>query len=148
MKDFNLLGKIFLFWQDIGKKYEAIKQDPEKAEKDVSLGVTSLSMSIMGAVTAIAFAYFTFKCFTLIALSTSATGTGRFFALIGGIICAVVTLATFVYLILAGIVYANYQRKLNKKIIGKIALIVSVLLSVGTLVAVIVFATQLFLALK
>lgn len=141
------LHKVFLFWRDIARKYEKIKQDPEKSEKDVSLGISSLCMSICGTAMAIAFAYFAFKCFTWTgdtALSAAKNGLGGIFVIIGGVICAVIAVASFVYLILASILYANFQRKLNKQKIGTIALIVSLLLSVGTIVTVIVLAILLF----
>lgn len=142
------LHKVFLFWRDIAQKFEKIKSDPQKSEKDVSLGVTSLGMSIGGTVMAIAFAYFVFKCFTWTGDATlsAADAFVGIFVIIGGAICAVIAVASFVYLILASILYAHYQRKLNNNKIGIIAFVVSILLSVGTIIAVIVLATQ-FLAL-
>lgn len=146
----NKFYSIIKFWRDIARKYEKIKDNPEKSEKDVSLGVTSLGMSIGGTIMAIVFAYFAFKCFTWTGdagVSTAAKGIGGIFVIIGGSICAVIAVASFVYLILASILYAYYQRKLNKNKIGIIAFIVSILLIVGTIVAVII-ALSLFSAIN
>lgn len=146
----NKFYSIIMFWRDIARKYEKIKDNPEKSEKDVSLGVTSLGMSIGGTIMAIVFAYFSFKCFTWTGdagVSTAAEGIGGIFVIIGGSICAVIAVASFVYLILASILYAYYQRKLNKNKIGIIAFIVSILLIVGTIVAVII-ALSLFSAIN
>lgn len=155
MKDFNLSGKIFLFWRDVRRKYEKIKENPEKSGNDVSLGTTSLGMSICGAALAILFAYFAFRCFVgsdgswvYSAASDATVGIGAVFALIGGIICVIIVVASFVYLNLASILYAYYQRKLNNRKIGKIAYITALLLCVGTLAAVVVITVTQFPALN
>ena len=130
----SLLLRIFLFWQEVRLKYERVKGG-ENSENNTSLGVQSLTMSILGTVLTVGLAFLAYKCL----FSLGGSGLGELFVLIGGILSAVVALASFVYLNLASLLYARYQCKLNKKPIGKAALIVSIVsivLSLGGVVLV------------
>ena len=109
-----------LFWLSIGEKYSKIKSDPEKRDTSVSMGRTSLILSIIGAVVTYGLVAVAYLCFT-------AGGVGK---IIGGIFAVLVALACFVYMLIASIVHAAFQVKLNKKPIGKAALIISLILTV------------------
>ena len=131
----KLLGKIFLFWLNVQSSYDLIKVDPEKKEKSVTLGVRSLIMSIIGIIATVGFVYLTYLC--LMALNGNA-GLGIILIFLGVIVCAASALACFAHLVLASVMYAIYQMKLNKRKIGVAALVVSLFLSVGTIVAIII----------
>lgn len=126
-----------LFWITVSSKYDRLKTDPQKREKSVSLGVTSLIMSVVGIALTVGFAYLAILC--LSGMETLAF----FFALIAVIACVAAAVGCFVELVLASIVYAVYQMKLNKKPIGLAALIISVAITVATVVLVIVCLTLL-----
>ena len=126
------LYNLLFFWVKVSRQYDLIKRDPEKSAKSVKLGVTSLLMSIIGIGLTTGFAYLAFLC--LAGLETLAF----FLAFIGIIVCIAAAIGCFVELVLASIVYAAYQMKLNKKPVGLAALIVSLLISIATIVLVIV----------
>lgn len=132
----KVLSKIFMFWLGISNKYDVIKKDPQKRENSIRFGVTSLIMSIVGIALTVGFAVFAYYCF--LGMETLAF----LFALIAGIACAGAAIGCFLHLVLASIVYAVYQLKLNKKAIGKIALVISLLISISTIVIVIISFTQ------
>lgn len=129
----ELLYNIFMFWRSVDRKYERIKGDPEKSGTSVNLGLTSIILSIVGTVLVVAFAYFAYKCFTW-----ADDGLIVLLIYLGGAICFLFSIGCFASLVLASIVYAVYQRKLNRKPIGLAALIISIILSISTVVAVIV----------
>lgn len=119
--------KMFMFWLTISNKYDNIKKDPQKSATSVSLGVTSIIMSIVGIASTVGFAvlaYFSFSGMDTLAF---------LFALIAGIACVAAAIGCFVNLVLASVVYAVYQLKLNKRAIGKIALVISLLINLGTI---------------
>lgn len=129
---FNLL----MFWSRVARKYDYLKKDPEKSEKSVSLGITSLILSILGIALTVGFAVLAFICF-------SNLDSGAFILpLVGAIFSTFAAIGCFVDLVLASIVYAVYQMKLNKKPIGKAALVISLLITVATIVVVIIALTQ------
>ena len=128
------LFNLFMFWVTVSNKYDRLKSDPEKREKSVSLGVQSLTMSISGILASVGFAVLAYYCFSL-------EGLEGLLTLIFGLICAVAAVAFFVQLVLASIVYAIYQVKLNKHPLGIISLVVSLLILVATVVAVVVVLT-------
>lgn len=126
------LYDILMFWRKIWQKYETLKNDPQKCETSTSLGVTSLVMSIAGIVLTVVFAVLAYYCYT-------GVQTLLFlFAIIGTFACAFIAIMIFIQLVLASIVYAVYQLKLNKRTIGKVAIVVSLLISVLTIAAVII----------
>ena len=128
--------KVFRFWTRVSSKFDRIKQDPQKCEKSVSFGVTSIILSIVGIAFTVGFAVLAYLC--LAGMNTLAF----FFAFLATIICALTSLACYVNLVLASIVYAIYQMRLNKKPIGKVALIISLLISIGTIIVIIVALSQ------
>ena len=114
-----------LFWISIGEKYIKIKEDPERRDTSVSMGTTSLILSIVGAVVTYGLAVVAYLCFV-------AGGVGK---IIGGIFAVLFALASFIYMMIASIVYAAFQVKLNKKPIGKAALIISLVLTITPIIA-------------
>ena len=137
MKKF--LFNTFLFWISVSRKYDVLKENPVQSKTSTRLGVTSLIMSIVGIIATVAFAFFTYVCFK----SIDGSGLLFFLVLLGGIICAAMSLGCFVNLVLASLVYALYQRKLNNRPIGTAAIVVSLVLILGTIAVVIVGLTLL-----
>ena len=137
----NLFHNIFMFWWSVRRKYDIIKIDQQQSERDVRLGINSILMSIIGTAAVIAFAYFAYKCFTWnsdAASSGIGAVAGGLFIYLGGAVCVLISISSYTSLVLASIVYAAYQMKLNKKKIGLAALIISIILSVGTIIALVV----------
>ena len=139
------LFKVFLFWITVRDKYERIKEDPEESKVNVSLGVRSLVLSLVGIALTIGFVLLAISCFGGMsggmdgvsgAAGVAAGALGAIFILIGAFVCGILALVCFVTMVLASIVYAIYQLKLNKRPIGIIALIVSLLISLGGVAAV------------
>lgn len=121
-----------LFWLTISDKYQRLKRDPDRQDSAV-LGVTSLIMSIVGALSAVGFAYLAFLCFT-------AEGLTIILTFLFGIVSVVAAILCFFQLVVASIFYASYQLKLNKRAIGKVALAVSLLMLAAAIVGLIVVA--------
>ena len=124
MKD---LIDFLLFWLTISIKYDKIKQSPN-ADTSIKMGVSSLVMSIMGFIATVALGVLAFVCFT--------AGGAVVLMWILGIICALSAIVCYVYLVLASIIYAGYQMRLNKRRVGVAALAVSIINTVVTLIAV------------
>ena len=123
------LFRFLSFWLTISYKYDRIKNDPTR-RNGVALGVTSLIMSIFGVISAVGFAYLAFLCFSVEGLSIVVT-------FIFGIVCALAAIMCFFQLLVASLLYAAYQLRLNKRPIGIVALVVSLLLIIGAVVAII-----------
>ena len=124
-----------LFWLAIGNKYERLKNDPERQDS-VLLGVSSLIMSVVGVLSAVGFAYLAFLCF-------SAEGLTIILTFIFGIVLVLAAAACFFQLLVASVFYAAYQLKLNKRPIGIIALVVSLLMIVAAFVGIIIVITKI-----
>ena len=114
-----------LFWISIGDKYIRIKDDPDKRDTSVSMGVTSLILSIVGAIVTYGLAVVAYLCFT-------AGGVGK---IIGGIVAVLVAVTCFIYMLIASIVYAAFQARLNSKPIGKASLAISLILTRAPIIA-------------
>ena len=89
------------------------------------MGTTSLVLSIVGAIVTYGLVIVAYLCFV-------AGGVGK---IIGGAFAVLVALVCFVYMLIAGIVYAAFQVKLNNKPVGKVALVVSLILTIVPIVA-------------
>ena len=113
-----------LFWLSIAEKYVKIKDDPEKRDTSVSMGTTSLILSIVGAFVTYGLAIVAYLCFT-------AGGVGK---IIGGVFAVLVAVTCFIYMLIASIVYAAFQARLNNKPIGKVALAFSLVLTIAPIV--------------
>ena len=129
----EFLVKLFLFWVRIVDQYDDLKLD-ENSEKRVILGVISLILSILGIGLTIVFSVLAYYCFTVDGLAVIVT-------FIFGIFCAFAAITCFLQMVLAAVVYAIFQMKLNKRAIGKVALAVSLIILVATIAGVIVGIT-------
>ena len=123
------------FWIKISNKYDRLNGDPAK-QNSVSLGVSSILMSIFGIISAVGFAYLAYLCFTVVDLAIIVT-------FIFGILFAISAVMCFFQLSVASMIYAAYQLRLNKRPIGIIALIISLILIVGSVVAIILILANL-----
>ena len=130
----NWLWKFFTFWINVSVEYDKLKENPETREKSVQMGVKSLVMSIVGLITTVGFAFLAYVCFAGVAGS----GLAGLLELVGGIICAIIALVCLIDLVFASLMYAIYQRKLNKKPVGVAALTISLTLIIATIAAVVV----------
>ena len=124
------LFHFFTFWITVGNKYDRLKNNPEK-QNSVRLGVTSIFMSIFGVLSAVGFAYLAYLCFSVDELAIILT-------FIFGLMSAIAAIACFFQLLVASIFYATYQMKLNRRPIGLVALIISLLLLVAAVVGIII----------
>ena len=124
------LSEFLMFWVKVSNEYDRIKNGP-KAQTSVKLGVDSLIMSISGILSSVGFAVLAYYCFNV-------DGLEGLLTFIFGIICALAAVAFFIRLVLASIVYAIYQMRLNKRPVGIVSLIVSVLMVIGTVILIIV----------
>ena len=117
----NSTWENILFWLSIGDKYTSIKNNSEKRDTSVSMGTTSLILSIVGAIATYGLTFVAYFCFT-------DGGIGK---IIGGIFAALVAVTCFIYMLIASVVHAAFQVKLNKKPIGKVALAFSLILTIA-----------------
>ena len=124
------LFHFFTFWITISNKYDILKNSPDR-QKSIRLGVTSIFMSIFGVLSAVGFAYLAYLCFTVDNLAIILT-------FIFGLASAIAAIACFFQLLVASIFYAAYQMRLNKRPIGLVALIISLLLIVTAVVGIII----------
>ena len=128
----GLLG-LFFFWIRVSNKYDRLKNDPAK-QNSASLGITSIIMSIFGVITSIGLAYFAYLCLSVDNLAIVISFIFGFAAAIGAILC-------FFQLLVASLFYAIYQMKLNNRVIGKVALSISLIMlaaAIGMIIFVVV----------
>ena len=133
--DMRNLFRFLTFWINIGTKYQILKESPSR-ERSTSLGVTSILMSIFGVLTAVGFTYLALLCF-------KTEGLTVLVAVPGGIICLLAAVMCFIQLLIASIFYAGYQMRLNKRPIGIVALVLSLLFIVLAIVGVFIVITSL-----
>ncbi|MCH5165062.1 MAG: hypothetical protein J1G01_01510 [Clostridiales bacterium] len=138
----RIFFRLLLFWLTIAEKYHNIKKNPEIRDKDVSMGVTGIIMSIVGTILTAAVVFFTYLCLHGMGGDSAAAISGSFFSFIGGLLCAVVAGLIYIYLNIAAIIYSVYQLVLNKRRVGLAAIIVSVALALGTIGGVILLLTH------
>ena len=134
MRGHGLLD-FLLFWLTISEKYDRMKNDPDKQDS-VLLGVTSIIMSIVGVLSAVGFAYLAYLAFTVDGLAIILTFIFGIAALIAAVLC-------FFQLLVASVFYAAYQIKLNGKVIGKVALAISLLMIVAAIAGIIIVIVTL-----
>ena len=132
MKGF--LSRAFLFWVSASREFDKIKQDPQKSEESVRFGVRSLILSIVGMIVTVGFSYLAYVCFN----SASDNGLSGILMVVGGALCVLIAIACLVDMVLASLLYAIYQRKLNKRKIGLAALIVSLVLIALTVAGIVI----------
>lgn len=134
MRGHGLLD-FLLFWLTISEKYDRMKNDPDKQDS-VLLGVSSIIMSIVGVLSAVGFAYLAYLCFTVEGLAIILT-------FLFGIACVIAAVLCFFQLLVASVFYAAYQIKLNGKVIGKVALAISILMIVAAIAGIIIVIVTL-----
>ena len=134
MRGHGLLD-FLLFWLSISEKYDRMKNDPDKQDS-VLLGVSSIIMSIVGVLSAVGFAYLAYLCFTVEGLTIILT-------FLFGIACVIAAVLCFFQLLVASVFYAAYQIKLNGKVIGKVALAISILMIVAAIAGIIIVIVTL-----
>ena len=127
---------LILFWISIGEKYERLKQDPQKRENSIQLGVTGIILSIIGAALTVGFGILAYYCFAV-------SGLISILAVILGAICVLAGFMSLVNLMIAGIVHAAYQMKLNKRAIGIVALVINLLLIVIAAILIVIFLMKI-----
>lgn len=123
MAKFNFLSNALTFWFRAQTNYGNLKANEELRAKSVRLGVLSIICSSVGAVLG---AVFLWGFIASIGVITSGETLGG--ALVAYIfwlvLCIAGTITAIVQGTLNGLMYMIYQRKLNKRGIGKAALIV------------------------
>ena len=138
---FKALGRLIFFWMGVRYKYDRINEDPQWKESSVRMGVESILRSIFGAVFTLLFVFCSLWLFTGGVLKSMSGAEALAAVIIYPLIfvvaigCALGALMFYLRLSVAGILYARYQLKLNKKPIGYVALVLSILLSIGTIAA-------------
>lgn len=125
MEKMRTLGGILLFWVKAGRRYEKLKNNEEKRDKSVSLGVRSIVQSVICA--ALAIVALLGLHFFLENLNGTLDSFGPILSLLGVIVTAVLALALLIQGIFGSLVYMVYQFKLNKQPMRFVALIVWIL---------------------
>ena len=104
------------------------------------LGIQSLILAIVGTVLVMFCVYFGTVCAQNVAAEQVGDGTYNLpiMSFVGAIVLYCFALAFFLLLNLSSISFATYQMETNKKVIGKVALAVSLVCGIGLIVATIV----------
>ena len=124
----------FMFWLAVSNKYDKLKENPEKRESSITLGVQSLFLSVVGMIATVGLAFLAYTCFS----RAEGSGLAGLLMIVGGVICAIAALVFLFDMVFASLMYAIYQRKLNKKRIGLAALIVSLVLIAATIAGIVI----------
>lgn len=128
-------GNIFLYWVNIGARYDRLKNDEQKQPVSVNLGVQSIIYSILGT---ILLSLFTFSIAYLV--KTPTDSLGEILKVVVIVLCSILALLSIFYGILNGLMCAVYQKRLNKLPIGSIALGINIAsMFIVTLVTVLFF---------
>ena len=146
MKIFQAFNKLFSFWTRGERKYSLIKNDEEKRDTSVKLGVRSIVESIYSGVLAVLFLLGLYFCVTNLINIKLGDGTYGMpiLTIIGIVICAMCALVCLFEGMGGALLYMIYQFKLNKKPVRWVALALWLVM----VVAIIVFAIIVFLQLK
>ena len=131
----NNLFNFFLFWLRASEKYDRLESDPSKRDSAI-LGVESILMSIFGILTAAGLAWLAYICFTVDGLAVILTFIFGIASAIGAILC-------FFQLLVASIIYAAYQMRLNDRAIGKVALAISLVMLLLAIIAIIILLVMI-----
>lgn len=129
MKFIDLLN-IFMRSRDRNRKYKELKNDPERAPKIVRYGVSAIIMDVI-AIALVVLCLFTFETITS-ALLTNAGVVVIVTALIWFTALSVLIILP-VGLIISALISSIYQLKMNKKAIGWIALVLTILTLGGSI---------------
>ena len=129
MKFIDLLN-IFMRSRDRNRKYKELKKDPERAPKVVRYGVSAIILDVI-AIALVVLCLFTFETITS-ALLTNAGVVVIVTALIWFVALSVLIILP-VGLIISALISSIYQLKMNKKAIGWIALVLTILTLGGSI---------------
>ncbi|MDD4351160.1 MAG: hypothetical protein PHP83_03145 [Clostridia bacterium] len=129
MKFIDLLN-IFMRSRDRNRKYKELKNDPERAPKVVRYGVSAIILDVI-AIALVVLCLFTFETITS-ALLTNAGVVVIVTALIWFVALSVLIILP-VGLIISALISSIYQLKMNKKAIGWIALVLTILTLGGSI---------------
>ena len=138
---FRGIGRAIFFWWGIRNKYDKINEDAEWREKSVRMGVESILRSIFGAIFTLLFVYLAYWLFSgglFKGISGAEALAAMFifplFIIVIALVCGLGAFIFYFQFVVASIIYARYQLKLNKKAVGYVALVLSILFTVGTVV--------------
>ncbi len=122
----KLLVELINFWSRASTKYNLLKYDEDKKTNSKKLGVTSIILSIVGAILIVLCSVgfrLLWEHFTGIKIGDNQYDY-PFFSLVGLIGLGVLIVGMFVRLNVASLIYLIYQKKLNKQSIGNVALLI------------------------
>lgn len=116
------LGNILFFWVDAYFKYASIR-DSDRRETSTVMGVHSIAQVLSGLIVSL------LAVCGLLASINALDGDGFIviFAAFGVFICAVAAVAAILGGLLRGLMYWIFQLKLNKRPIGKVAMVLWIL---------------------
>lgn len=146
MKLLQAISKAFSFWIRVEGKYSRIKNDEEKRDISVKLGVRSIVETIYSGVLAILLLLGLYFCVNNLLNIRMGDGTYGMplLTILGIIVCGMCALICLFEGMGGALLYMIYQFKLNKKPVRWVALAVWL----AMMVAIIVFAIIVFLQLK
>lgn len=140
MKVLKAIGKFFTFWNSISLKYDKLKNNEEKREKSVNLGVQSIVQTILFGALAFFAAWGFCICFKNFVSPEGVSSWWPVLSMIGFIVCGPVAVVSFIEGIIGGLLYMIYQFKLNKRAIRWVSLAVWILVFVAVIFGVIIVA--------
>ena len=135
----HLLIGFFTFWTHIGVQYAAIKNNEERREKSVYLGVRSIIQTLICAALTVGLLI---GAVALVGLLEGEAALLFIFIIVGIVACLIGALSTLVQGVIGGLLYMIYQFRLNKRPIRWVALGVWIAAVVGMIVFVILYVTK------
>lgn len=145
MKLLGLIGRLICFWTRIESKYDRIKDDEEKRDVSVRLGVRSIIESLVSGVFIILFLWGLYHCINN--LLNIMVGDGNYslplLTMLGIVVCSMCAVIILFEGTFGALLYLIYQFKLNKKSVRWVALAIWLVM----FVAIIAFAIIIFLKL-
>ncbi len=140
------IGSFFTFWLRAGRKYKSLKNNEEKRDKSVSLGVRSIVQTLICGVLAVFCIWgLSFCAQNLNAVLTGSSDAGfPILSIIGVAAFGLATLALFVQGVIGGLIYLIYQFKLNKRAIRYVALVIWLLAIIALIVFAVLMLAEVF----
>ncbi|MGN0813246.1 MAG: hypothetical protein ACI4MQ_07050 [Candidatus Coproplasma sp.] len=145
MKLLGLIGKLICFWTRIEGKYKRIKDDEEKREASVKLGVRSILESVVSGAVIMLLLWGLYSCLNNFLNIKVGDGTYSMpvLTIIGIVVCGLGAVIVLFEGTVGALLYLIYQFKLNKKGVRWVALAVWLVM----VAAIITFAIIIFLKL-
>lgn len=135
----HILIGFFTFWTHIGVQYGLIKNNEERREKSVYLGVRSIIQTVICAALTVGLL---FGAVFLVRQLEGEAALLFIFIIIGIIACVAGALSALVQGVIGGLLYMIYQFRLNKRPIRWVALGVWIAAVVGMILFVILFISN------